>query len=288
MVVDRPTNHIMITTIQMARLRSLIRDRTGLVVDRDARLEQAVAEVMAETGLLSAGDLADALSGSGSREAWHALVPRLTGNDGGTWRGALHLQALERHVLPDVVRSNAAARTLRVWAAGCATGEEAWTVAMMLLRRTDLDGWDLQVLGTERDVQALDRAEDGRYTAWSFREAPAAVRKAFFGPAPRGRLEVTQPLRRIVEFRNLDLAAPVFPSDLGQFDVILCRNDLLWMDRTTAGRAVQRFRDSLRPGGWLLAGRADTAPGPFSSFEVHARDGAMLHRRPPARRVAVA
>jgi len=260
-------------TADLDRLRAVVARRTGLLLDE--HFQAAVDELLGRAGLATADDLARVLSGPGGRLAWAALIPRLTVSETHFWRDAAQFEALEEHVLPDLVRSAACRRRLRVWSAGCATGEEPYSVAMMLLRRPALAGWELDVVGSDVDREALAGARAGLYGPWSFREVPPGIRERFFTAGSGERLQVIEPVRRIVRFAEANLAERGMP---GEWDLVLCRNVLIHMDPAAAAAVADRLAAALRPGAWLALGHADSSAAAFPGLEA---GGPQLYRRTP-------
>jgi chemotaxis protein methyltransferase CheR len=171
-------------------------------------------------------------------------------------------------------------RPLRAWSAGCATGEEPYTLAMMLLEAGRAAAED-QILGSDVSSRALEAARAGHYGEWSLRQLAPELRTRFFVPAGR-RLAVVPEVRRRVEFRRHNLVRDRPP--LGGFDLILCRNVLVYFTAQTAAAVLTRLADALRPGGWLLVGPLEVAlaaPGALDRLEVQ---GATLLRRPEGAR----
>jgi chemotaxis protein methyltransferase CheR len=198
-------------------------------------------------------------------------------------------------------KRDAAKRSLRIWCAGCSQGQEPYSVAMVLEQELDdLDDWDVHILGTDINADALQTAVAGRYTEWSFRVTPDAVRRRFF--VPDGKTYVLRDrVREKVTFSYLNLAADAFPSLLNQtvnLDLILCRNVFIYFDRPTVAAIMKKFSACLTPGGHLLVGASDPVPldvpglrykhegetGVFRSVGGAAREAAPATppRRPPA------
>lgn len=245
------------------RFRRLVGERSGLAIPeaRDAQLERAVAAALRDTRLPDAGALYRRLSDpEGGRADLESFITALTVGETHFFRYAAQFETLERHILPDVIARRRDARRLRLWSAGCSSGEEAHSLAILLIRLLpDLAEWDVLVLGTDIDRRALARATQGVYGPWSFRGVPEETRSRHF--IPRGReLEVDPRARAIVTFSYLNLADDVYPSLITGttgVDVILCRNVLMYFGDEAAGLVIGRLHRSLAGGGWLVPGPAD-------------------------------
>ncbi|MEO8493549.1 MAG: CheR family methyltransferase [Planctomycetota bacterium] len=171
-------------------------------------------------------------------------------------------------------------RPLRVWSAGCASGEEPYSLAILfeemgILERT-------HILATDISRVALDRAKQGRYREWSFRGADALRAKRQVTP-DGDEFALRKELLRAVHFAYLNLALDVYPSFVTgtrDVDLILCRNVLIYFDRDTIGRVAQRFYDSLTPGGWLITAASDPPLDDAAPFEAVNTRGGIYYRRP--------
>jgi chemotaxis protein methyltransferase CheR len=169
-----------------------------------------------------------------------------------------------------------------VWCAGCATGEEAYSLAIAVRSvLPDVDTWQVTVLATDLNRGYLARAEAGLYGDWSLRDTDSAFKMANF-TAEGKRFRVRPELREMVRFGHLNLAEDGYPSAAGGttgLDLILCRNVLLYFGQELSQRVVGRLRTALVPGGWLVLGPSDPRPGLLAEFEMRASDGAVVYRR---------
>ncbi len=169
------------------------------------------------------------------------------------------------------------ARPLRLWSAGCASGEEPYSLAMALLEAGRRDGRD-RVLATDVSTRALEHARAAVYGAWSFRRDPGYQGRWFRGELPRR--EVAPEARALVRFRRHDLAADAMPA--GGFDVVMCRNVLGHLEAEACARALRSLHGALRPGGFLVVAPGEAALAATLPLEWVEHGGAMLLWRPAA------
>jgi chemotaxis protein methyltransferase CheR len=169
-------------------------------------------------------------------------------------------------------------RPLRLWSAGCASGEEAYGLAMALLDAGRRDGRD-RIVATDVSTRALEHARAGVYGAWSFRRDPGYLVRWFRGELPRR--EVAPEARALVRFRRHDLAAEPMPA--GAFDVVVCRNVLAHLEAEACARALRSLHGALRPGGFLVVAPGESALAATLPLEWVEHGGAMLLRRPSVR-----
>jgi chemotaxis protein methyltransferase CheR len=174
------------------------------------------------------------------------------------FRVSPQIEALRAHVIPALLEQRRAERRLRLWSAGCSTGEEAYTLAMLLSERLHLGGWDVSVLGTDLHAGSLEVARAAHYGAWSFRDTPNAVRERHFEADDSG-WRVRAPLKRLVRFERLNLLESRFALP-ERFDLILCRNVTIYFDAVVAQAVYARLGAQLNDDGWLMLGPSDPPP----------------------------
>jgi chemotaxis protein methyltransferase CheR len=196
------------------------------------------------------------------------------------FRDAACFQALEHTILPSLVRARREDRrqSLHVWSAGCATGEEAYSLAILVDRLLpDRQAWEVTVLATDIDVKALAEARRGRYRAWSFREMAPSLRDASFVRRSSGHFELDPRIRGMVSFEpdNVSSGGPRGPIDL-----ILCRNSLMYLGPSAAQAAIERLRSSLAEDGWLAVSPAEASAERFRPLVPVNLPGALFFRRP--------
>jgi chemotaxis methyl-accepting protein methylase len=175
--------------------------------------------------------------------------------------------ALERRIVPDLLEAPKG-RVLRFWSAGCATGQETWSVAAIAaLHQPPPPEGRIRVLGTDVDRQAIAFAKRGSYPVSELRAVPAAMQRRFFTRVPgTGSVRVVDELAAFVRFREECLQSP---AAAGAYDLILCRNVLIYFDASLQQRVLQSLARALRPGGFLALGRVERVSGPAkAAFEA--------------------
>lgn len=242
--------------------------------------------------LLDAGDRHAALlrwTGEPLQRAQvEALAERLAIGETYFFREPAVFAWLEQELLPALVAARHAPpqRRLRLWSAGCCTGEEAYSLAIVVRRLLGhLPDWDVEVLGTDIHPGFLARAAAGVYGDWSFRDVPPDLRQRHFEPLGDDRWAVSADLKRLTRFAHLNLAAE--HAVPGEVDVILCRHVLMYFDPEQARRTVARLHRALAPGGWLLVGSTESQAELFADFEAVHSGSAVAYRKPDAARARV-
>ncbi len=220
----------------------------------------------------------------GSQE-WGRLAGHLTVGETYFFRDQASVEALEREVLPSLIaaRRSEGNPRLRVWSAGCATGEEAYTLAILLDRLLpDRAAWTLTVLATDINLEAIEAARRGIYREWALRDTPRWIRERYFRPRGSGAFELDPEIRRMVSFAPLNLATETYPAlltDTVSMDLILCRNVLMYFTRGVQRAAAARLRDALAPGGWLVVSPAETSAVLFQPLAAVNFPGAIFYRK---------
>ncbi len=194
------------------------------------------------------------------------------------FREPTQLTCFTDELLPELERRNA--RSLQIWSAGCATGEEPYTLAMLLLTRPALKHWSVDVLGTDLSAKALTAARKAEYGATSLRATTEQQRERFFEPLPAGRVRVKSEVRTLVRFGQLNLVESTSSALLPRFDLIFCRNVLMYFDPATRKRVVERFFDRLHDGGILLLGHSENLLSMSTRFELVQLESDLVYRRP--------
>lgn len=266
----------------MAQVAELVRHRTGLVFPeiRVRDVEATIRRAMTRRGIASPRALLQHLDvDSKAREE---VVAELTIGETYFFRDPGQLQLLRDNILPEALRTRHAMQQVRIWSAGCASGEEAYSVAMLLDRMDALDRAD--IVGTDIARARLEHAQRGIYSRWSLRATPQEDAERWF--TPRGRyFELDARIRDGVDYRYLNLAEDSYPSlstGIWGMDVILCRNVLIYFDEPTVVRVASRLLASLAEDGWLILGASDPAIAELVACDVVVTPAGLAYRRPGA------
>lgn len=277
------------------RLGEMIEARLGLRFPPERAREYArgLQAAALELGEATLADLADRLE-AGDPAVLAALAERLTVGETYFFREKRTLDLFAGDILPLIAsaRRQAGERTLRLLCAGCCTGEEPYTLAIILRSRLpDADGWRTLIEGEDVNDRFLARARCGEYGPWSFRETPEAIKTRWFLPAEGGRLAVRPELRGLVRFTRRNLVDPVPAGGPVELDAIFCRNVLMYFAPDRVESVLRGLAARLGDGGWFFAGLSETSLVQASGvFEMQWRDGLAVFRKrsPTASRPAPA
>ncbi len=271
----------------LQRFARLATAMTGMVFGdhRLPDLARAVRESVWQAGVASCAELHDLLAGAPyDAPIVRSFISHLTIGETHFFRNQPQFAALAQEILPEIIERRRSQRRLRIWSAACATGEEPYSLAILLgTLLPDYDDWDVSILATDIDQQALDQAERAVYGTWSFRQTDDAVRARYF--AQQGRFFVLDgAIRRRVTFARLNLADDSYPSPANhtaEMDLILCRNVMIYFATATTQAVANRLYAALSSGGWLLVGHTEPSQEIFARYQTVNLPETVVYRRGP-------
>lgn len=223
-------------------------------------------------------------SGPLTKEQIEVLAGELTIGETYFLREQRGFAIVGEHILPELIRARRqSGRRLRIWSAGCCTGEEPYSIAILLDRiLPDLREWQVTILATDVNPRFLHRAAEGTYGEWSFRDAPPWLKENYFQPLAGNRYAIVPRIKERVRFAFLNLGEGGYPSlanDTNAMDLIFCRNVLMYFTPEMAARVVHNFYRSLMEGGWLLVGAVETSARLFSQFVAVPFEAATCYQK---------
>jgi chemotaxis protein methyltransferase CheR len=276
---------LVLSDAEFDRLRALLGKAAGLVFDdsrRDA-LAFCVGERIRTVGVETAAAYLDLISAPTGEAERQALLDDVTIPETHFFRNPPQITALRRHVLPQLLKDAAERgdRRLRIWSAGCSTGEEAYTVAMLIRELLPLThGWDIRIIATDISRRGLQTGTRGRYPERSLvMTEPDDANRWFIRDVDEGMYEVRPEVRELVEFRRHNLVTEGPPFEPGEVDLVLCRNVTIYFDRSTTRALVGRLHSVLRDGGYLFLGHAETLWQVSDAFRLVSLGDAFIYRR---------
>jgi chemotaxis protein methyltransferase CheR len=274
-----------------SRLKEYLIASTGMNYyhDKDADLSRRIRRRMSDFRLEDCASYFSLLRDSGrGRAEMDALIAEITIGETYFFRHREHFDALREVVLPDLIAQNAGKRRLRIWCAGCADGAEPYSLSILLRRElADLvRGWEVSILGTDINRHDLEVAREGRYEQWSLRSTPDDVRGACFVEqgkawtvAPEYKDGVSFQFHNLAEDQGRAQPAGASEFDPG-FDLIVCRNVMIYFGEKLMRGVIRRFHDGLAPGSWLLVGPSEPNMTDFRSFRAVNAPGVTLYQKP--------
>jgi chemotaxis protein methyltransferase CheR len=269
------------------RVSEFVAQITGLDFpgERRSDLQRGLAAAATELGLADAASCADwLLSASPTRSQLHVLASHLTIGETYFFRERKAFDALAEHVLPELIRRRRGReQQLRLWSAACSTGEEAYSLAILVRQLLpDWQDWNVKILATDINERFLQKAIAGLYGEWSFRESAAGFKERYFTAASNGRFAIVPEIRNCVSFVHMNLAEDSLLSPMAEahgMDIIFCRNVLIYFTASHARKLAENLRHALVEGGWLAVSPSECSQTLFSSFAAVNFPGTILYRK---------
>ncbi len=277
----------MVSDIPLSQISDLVTARTGLRFPRERwdDLQRGIEGSAKEFGFDDAESCVHwLLSSSLTRDKIEILASHLTVGETYFFREEKGFRVLEEDILPELIASRRRGeQRLRIWSAGCATGEEPYSIAILLDKISpDLNNWNITILATDINPRFLQRASLGIYGEWSFRGCPQWVKEKYFKKTKDGRFEIVHGTKKMVIFFHHNLAEDPYPSLLNNtnaMDVIFCRNVLMYFAPEQANKVIQGFYDCLTDGGWLIVSPSEASHVLYPQFTGVNYSGVVLYRK---------
>ena len=253
---ESPLGDVPFTEEDFTAIAAMVRQASGIVLGETKRdlVYGRLRRRLRARGLGSFVDYRAALEGEDGAQERVRMINAVTTNLTGFFRERHHFEHLAGQVLPRLPRDS---RRLRIWSAGCSSGEEPYSLALTLLgAMPDLGAWDARILATDIDTDMVAAAAAGRYAAERVAPIPAELRGNHLVQHPDGSAEMAPAAKSLIAFRSLNLLGP-WPMR-GPFDVIFCRNVVIYFDKPTQRELFDRYAELLVPGGHLYVGHSES------------------------------
>jgi chemotaxis protein methyltransferase CheR len=250
-------------------LAGLLEARTGqqLTMSRRWRIETALAALLRERGIPTLDELITILVMGREPSLATQVVEALLNNETYFFRDRTPFDLLTRAALPKLAKRRHGSKRLKIWSAGCSTGQEAYSLAMMFAEDpVRWAGWTIDILGSDVSESAVRRARDGTYTQFEVQRGLGITQMIRWFEECEGGWRAIEPLRRLVRFQVHNLLEPA--PHPGQFDIVLCRNVLLYLNAERRGLVFDRIAGAIVPDGWLMMGAGETVIGQTRKFEA--------------------
>lgn len=263
-------------------LRDLIRDYCGIYFNDDSRylLEKRLSRRVKSHHLSSFRDYYRFLLYDKSRDEELSLIMDiLTVNETYFFREQGQLKTFSEEILPELKDINKEKKRLRIWSAGCSTGEEPYTLAMLVIEKGYFYGWDIEIFGSDINQRVLQVARNGVYRKNSFRTTDEYFLKKYF-KEEGGIFRIANSVKQFVNFSHLNLLDPFKVKFIGIIDVVFCRNVLIYFDQPSKKKVVETFHDRLVDGGYLLLGHAESLINVTTAFTLRHFKYDMVYQKP--------
>ncbi len=248
-------------------LAGLLEARTGqqLTMNRRWRIVTALSALLRERGIATLDELITILVMGAEPGLSNQVVEALLNNETYFFRDRAPFDLLARHALPLLAQKRQSQRNIRIWSAGCSTGQEAYSLAMLFAENESAwRGWTIDIAGTDVSASAIDRARAGTYTQFEVQRGLGIQQTIRWFKEGEGGWRAVEALRRSVRFQVHNLLEP--PPHPGGFDIVLCRNVLLYLSPDKRSLAFDRLASALADDGWLMLGAGETVIGQTGKF----------------------
>lgn len=265
-------------------LRDFVYQHCGLFFHEENRylLEKRLSKRLQQLQLKTFKDYYYLLRYSAQREnELTEVVNVLTTNETYFFREDFQLKTFVREILPEILtqKERQGERRLRIWSAGCSSGEEPYTLAMLLLDTPAFQDWQIEIIGTDISQRVLGLARKGVYGTSSFRTTDDDYLRRFFVEY-EGKYKIVDRVKNLVTISHLNLFDATKVSLLGKMDVIFCRNVIIYFDATGKKRVIDTFYQRLRPEGFLLLGHSESLMNISNAFSLRHFTHDMVYQRP--------
>lgn len=281
------TNGTALLDSHYIRFRDLLQERSGIYFppEKRAMLARGLDEALRLSSCTNMSAYYDLLESSPSAHyEWDRLVSILTVGETYFFRNEGHFNALRHHILPEfIARRERFNRRLRIWSAGCATGEEPYSLAILLRDMIpNLASWNVTILATDINRDVLKRAREGVYSTWSFRGVEKRLQERYFSQVGN-RYHINEEIKQMVNFEYLNLIEDYYPSltnNTSGMDLILCRNVTIYFSQAVTRQVVGQLFNCLVDGGWYIPGSSEPNLVTYKAFDYHTFPGAVVYQKP--------
>ncbi len=264
-------------------VRQLVRDRAAIVLEEGKQylVDSRLSLLARREGYDSAQEVIDRLRAAPGGPLQRKVIEAMTTTETLFFRDGKPYDALKHAIVPELIKLRGGERKLQIWSCACSSGQEPYSVAMLLREQfPQLAAWDTKLVATDISTEMLERSRAGRYSQLEVnRGLPPAFLPKYFERIPDRTSgydwQIRLELRRTIEFRELNLAAA---WSMSPTDLVMLRNVLIYFDIETKRQILTRIRKVLRPGGYLMLGTAETTMNLVDGFELVRSDGTSYYR----------
>jgi chemotaxis protein methyltransferase CheR len=257
-----------VTPLDYDYLRKLLKDRSGLTLSADKQylVESRLLPVARKAGVPGLSGLVQKLKEPGAEALITEVVEAMTTNESFFFRDKIPFDHFRNEIMPSLLAARAAQRSIRIWCAAASTGQEPYSLAMCLKEMAPkVAGWRIEILGTDLSVEVLEKAKTGIYSQFEVqRGLPIQFLVKYFAQIGET-WQIAPELRAMVQYKSLNLLQGF--SHLGMFDVVFCRNVLIYFDQPTKVDVLDRMAKIMQPDGYLVLGAAETVVGLTDTFK---------------------
>ncbi|MBN1959632.1 MAG: protein-glutamate O-methyltransferase CheR [Deltaproteobacteria bacterium] len=277
------TEAVTITEEEFLLIRGLIYNYCGILLPQSMAylVERRLRPRLDAHGLTSFRDYYRLIKyGRDLHNEFDEIVERITTNESYFFRESYQLDAFTDEIMPIITSNRDSRERIRIWSAGCATGEEPYTIAMLVREAKSTQGYKFDIFGNDVSKKVLRLARAGFYRENSFRQTDKRYRDKYFHKAKDG-WQINDEIRSSVTFGHVNLMDEASMALIANVDVVFCRNVLIYFSAESRVQLIDAFYRKLRPGGFLLLGHSESLINSSTKFELVALKNDIVYRRPP-------
>ena len=263
--------NINITKEDFLKFREYFYRKTGILFDESKRyfVDKRLAERIQKTGCKNFREYFIKLRFDKSGIEFERLVNAMTVNETYFFREEYQFQAMVNEILPEITKKKREGELIRIWSIPSSSGEEPYSIAIYLLEYwPDINNWDVEIVASDIDTNMLEKAKEGRFSQRAIQNIPPHLVKKYFTHNGNGQYQICKDLRDSVEFKRVNIVDPLQTKAFRNFDLIFCRNMLIYFDDVSRKIAAETLYDALSPGGFVLLGHAESMSRVTSIFKI--------------------
>ncbi len=277
---------LIITAEDFNKFREYFYRKTGIQFEDSKRyfVDKRLIERISHTRSENFRSYFTLLRFQASGEELQTLTNLMTVNETYFFREEYQFKCLVESMLPEIISKKNRGQTIRIWSIPSSSGEEPYSIALYLTEYwPDIINWDVEIISSDIDTDVLKRARTGIYSARSVQFLPKELLQRYFTPVRNGEYQISADFRQSVEFTRVNLSEPADTRPYREFDVIFCRNLLIYFDDLSRHKAAEVFYDALNPGGFICLGHSESMSRITSLFRVRKFPEAMVYQKAGAR-----
>lgn len=276
-------SEISFTDEDFEKFREYFYRKTGIMFDESKRyfVDRRLIERIKATGHNSFKNYFIFLRFESSGRELQNLINSLTVNETYFFREDYQLQCMVKRILPEITTRKKKEDTIRIWSIPSSTGEEPYSIAIYLLEFWDeIEKWDVEIISSDIDTNALETAKKGIYSERSVQHLPADILNKYFKPLGNGYYKISDDLISSIEFTRVNLVDRIETKRNRGFDIVFCRNLLIYFDDTSRKVAAENLYDSMNPGGFICLGHSESMSRISPIFQVRKFPEAIVYQKP--------
>ncbi|MFH1687332.1 MAG: protein-glutamate O-methyltransferase CheR [bacterium] len=284
MMLTKPANELDMSNEEFEMIRDFIHEKSGIYFAENKMylLKSRLSKRMESLGIGGYRDYFYHIKYDSSQREFGQLMNLVTTNETSFYRNEPQLKSFAEEVLPQFIEDRKASgrKALRIWSAGCSTGEEPYTLAMIILERLpDPSGWNIEIIANDISEQVLGTARAGAYSGITLRNTAPYLLSKYFDRAPNGVFNIKQKVKSLVRFSQINLNDPRQLARYSNVDTVFCRNVMIYFSDEVKKRIVRGYYNALSPGGYLYVGHSETLHGISKAFKLVYLKNALVYQK---------